>query len=139
MKALIMLLLFSTSAMACDMTIHLKSTHLNLPENHVKINNDNYGLGMECGNTVFGAYHNTFYKQSIYLGRVYRTHGNLSLGVSFGGVTGYQEQSGQPIMPYAYGIISYQYGDIRFNIMGTPNWGMGHQVQVITTTIQFKM
>jgi hypothetical protein len=117
MKVLIICLLMSFSAMACDeVTLHTVSHHYNLPVRHIDVNNANIGLGVVCNGLVAGAYYNTFWHMSMYAGKKFGDN----YGVILGGVTGYPKERYSIIEPLVVGYVSIPVGDIKINLTFSP-------------------
>lgn len=97
--------LLSTQVQAQQVIVHTVSWHtekgyLDPSGQSVPFNNSNYGIGYRTEhNWSFGTYRNSNWTQSVYIAKSWTVWGPV--GVVGGLVTGYKEQSGRSINPFA--------------------------------------
>lgn len=96
---LLLTLALSSPVMACEKTIHIGSAHIGDTSAFGQLNEQNLGLGVECGKLQLGIYKNSIYNTSVYVGSVLRY--NRNLGIKYGLVSGYMKT----IVPYAAAYI----------------------------------
>jgi hypothetical protein len=82
----------SLTAVAGELTVHTISRHSQYNQdvgNILAYNNQNFGLGWRTENgLIFGAYHNSYYRPTVYLGQEFML--NRYFGTFAGLATGYR-------------------------------------------------
>lgn len=119
-------------------SIHQQSTFQELHNTTNKpINNTNTGVGFRNDNGyVFGAYKNSYYKNTIYAAKEFMLNENI--GVVIGGASGYKHTSGYTITPVINLLVKYQVNDVMtLNVTAIPTIGKNIGVVHLVTSFKF--
>lgn len=95
----------STSANEFRATIPLASKHYFCASNQcLDLNESNLGLGFEYNGYGLLGFENSYSRQSyaLYKAFEYDSTAYLGFGIRLGGVTGYKEESGLAVVPFAH-------------------------------------
>lgn len=95
-------------------------------------NNRNFGLSWRQDGLIFGAYHNSYYRTTVYLGREFML--NRYVGGFLGLGTGYRHD----ISPLGGILLKAPIGDrVQLELIGTPKIGEVDGVLHLATSYRF--
>lgn len=133
--------LASDAASACDYRLNITtvSKHFGLPENHIEVNENNYGAGIACreGSHEYsiGYFKNSFFKDSFYVSRHdYVSTKYADIGLVYGAVTGYPENY-RGVSPLLYGSLRKEIADIEIGLVSTLGYFIEDHVDAVVLTL----